>query len=489
MNKYVAVISITFIIVLFGFIQIFGCIGDDDDDVTPTPTMTPIEETPTPTVTPTVTPTPYSEDAWGTLNIWTTPVAGDIYVDGEWQGCGVWQGKVAVGSYTISFGEIAGYPTPDDIIASVQANETTHVEGVYMITFIRTYEIGDLDYGFSLDQTSDGGYVIAGSKDYFSEECDICLVKTDYIGNLIWSRTFGGSGLDYGRSVIQASDGGFAIAGATDSYGAGFFDVYLIKTDSNGNIRWSKTFGGSAWDFGYSLEQTSDGGYIIAGSTRSYGAGNTDVYLIKTDGNGNQLWSKTFGGSGFDEGYSVQQTVDGGFIIAGETRSYGIAEYRVYLIKTDKNGNEIWSKTFRGNNYAVGYYAEQTNDGGYIVTGCNDEDFLLLKTDSTGNELWSTSIGGYRTDHGQSVHQTIDGGYIIVGWKGYIIETYDSILLVKTDSNGSVLWTREYGEGFDYSNDQGYSVEQTYDGGYIFTGHLGEKICLIKTDSEGQVYE
>ena len=133
-----------------------------------------------------------------------------------------------------------------------------------------------------------------------------------------WSKTFGGSGDEVGYSVQQTADGGFIIAGATSSFGAGGGDVYMIKTDGSGNEQWSKTFGGSGYEVGYSVQQTADGGFIISGATSSFGAGNYDVYLIKTDGNGNEQWSKTFGeGDNGESASSVQQTIDGGFIMAG----------------------------------------------------------------------------------------------------------------------------------------------------------------------------
>jgi predicted secreted protein len=183
-------------------------------------------------------------------------------------------------------------------------------------------------------KTSEGGFIIAGSTgSYGAGSDDVWLIKTDSSGNLVWNKTFGGSGDDYGESVQQTSDGGYIIAGDTNSYGAGNYDVWLIKADSSGNLAWNKTFGGSGDDYGDSVQQTSEGGYIIAGFTSSYGAGGLDVWLIKADSSGNETWNKAFGGSGYDNALSVQQTSDGGYIIAGCISPYGTNDLDVWLIK------------------------------------------------------------------------------------------------------------------------------------------------------------
>ena len=307
----------------------------------------------------------------------------------------------------------------------------------------RTLGGSQADGGFSVQETSDGGYIIAGyTMSFGSGQRDVYLVKTDSQGRETWSTTFGGSQADGGFSVQETSDGGYIIAGSTMSFGLGSSDVYLVKTDSQGMETWSTTFGGSQADGGYSVQETSDGGYIISGVTASSGAGGTDVYLVKTDSQGMETWSTTFGGSQDDLGYSIQETSDGGYIISGYTMSVGAGGHDVYLVKVDSQGRETWSTAFGGSGHDFGWSVREISDGGYIIAGhtmsfgAGEGDVFLVKADSQGMETWSTTFGGAQDDCGYSVQAASDGGYIIVGYTMSLGAGGSDVYLLKVDQGG-----------------------------------------------------
>ncbi|UCD21427.1 MAG: hypothetical protein JSW22_05060 [Chloroflexota bacterium] len=334
------------------------------------------------------------------------------------------------------------------------------------------------DYALSVQQTSDGGYIMAGSTEsYGAGGADVWLIKTDSSGNEMWNKTFGGASDDSGYSVGQTSDGGYIIAGSTYSYGVGDSDMWLIKTDSSGNVAWNKTFGTPYEDHGNSVQQTSDGGYIVAGWTYSAGAGDSDVWLIKINPLGDETWSKTLGGWHPNWARSIRFTPGGGYIIVGSTEPYVVGDANMLLIKAYASGNEKWHKHFGGSGDDYGYSVQQTSDGGYIIAGDTfsyghgNRDAWLIKTDSSGNEMWSKTFGCSGSDHAESVQQTGDGGYVICGSSGSPYDANRSsynVRLIKTDSLGNETWSKKFG-GSD--SDWGVSVQQTSDGGYVIAGY------------------
>ncbi|MBI5492870.1 MAG: hypothetical protein HY893_08065 [Deltaproteobacteria bacterium] len=355
----------------------------------------------------------------------------------------------------------------------------------------RTFGGAASENGTAFAQTPDGGYIIAGTTASFGAgDYDVWIIKTDQGGNELWNRTYGGVAADFARSIQNTSDGGYIVAGATRSYGAGHRDVWLIKIAADGVEQWDRTYGGADWDYGRSVRQTSDGGYIVAGYTASYGAGSDDVYLIKTDAAGNASWTRTFGGFYRDYGFYVKQTSDGGYVITGETDRTGAMDYDLWLIKTDAEGNRLWDRTFGGPGEDRGRAVEELPGSGFIIAGYTSSygnggaDYWLIRTDALGNKLWDRTFGGPGEDLARSLVLTSDGGYLLTGFtESFGAGLYD-IWAVKTDSNGNMQWDWTYGTPDYYETAN--MAEQTPDKGFIIVGekHLAGSgnfdILLIK---------
>jgi len=356
----------------------------------------------------------------------------------------------------------------------------------------KTYGGIEDDEGFAVQQTSDGGYIIVGyTESYGIGERDVYLIKTDVNGYTSWTKTYGGAHNEWGNSVQQTSDGGYILTGLTSSFGAGSGDIYLIKTNANGDTLWTKTFGWEYDESGNSVKQTRDGRYIIVGYEGMPPSRN--VYLIKTNADGGRQWYRTFQvGYADDVGYSIQQTSDFGFIIAGYT-GWTYQNHDVYLVKTDSLGNISWSNTVGGSDDEQGFSMQITSDGGYIIVGftksfgAGEEDVYLIKTNSSGDTLWTRTYGGTATDIGYSVQQTPDNGYIIAGFTESFGAGSGDVYLIRTNANGDTLWTKTYG---GVNQDTGFSVQITSDLGYIIAGatrSFGQgltSVWLIKTEPD-----
>lgn len=284
----------------------------------------------------------------------------------------------------------------------------------------RIYDESEEDLLYDVEQTAGGGFVLAGSTCVDGKPA-LWVMKTDNTGAETWDFKFNGVGWSKASSVMQVADGGYVVTGWINSADSNL-DVLLVKLSSAGSMEWSKTYGGTGADQGHCVIQTYDGGFVIAGETYSLGAGSSDVYLLKVNDDTNKTvaWQRVFGGTGVDVGYSVQETADQGFIIGGTTYTK-TSDYDMWLIKTDKQGLKQWDKTFGGTGCDKGYSTVQTWDGGYILVGetsslgSGGADAWLIKTDSAGNQKWAEVFGGLGKDIGWQVRQTFDRGYIIAG--------------------------------------------------------------------------
>jgi hypothetical protein len=348
------------------------------------------------------------------------------------------------------------------------------------ITFQKIYgDVGEEKASY-INKTNDEGYIITGSTNSFGAGGhDVYLIKTDSLGNLLWSKTYGGSGTDFGYYVKQTTDNGYIIGGYTESFGAILKDAFIIKTDSNGNLLWSKMFGEGLSEYCYAVDETSDGRYVLV-----YSKG-----LIKVDSIGNLVWSKKYNANL----YFFQKTNDEGFILVGDKDS-SVAYNQACLIKTDSSGNILWSKKYFDGETGYGKSVIQTSDGGYMSTGytrlISSSAIVghIIKTDSSGNLIWLKQFSNPNgSSHGWSVIETDDGGFAISGDAYHYPPNTEDSYLMKLSSNGNLIWSRRIGTLV--GDERGYSLVQDNMSRYLITGFTwgfgSSDIYLIRTDTIG----
>ncbi len=352
------------------------------------------------------------------------------------------------------------------------------------ITFQKTFGSSSDDRAYSVLQSADSGYVVAGHAYSFGAGMDdVFLIKTKNNADVEWIKTYGLNNIlssgDHGYSIDMTSDSGYIITGGINN------NIFLIRTDKAGDTLWCKFYGGNSNDDGYSVKQTLDGGFLVVGHTYSYGQGSCDLYIIRTDNLGNLLWSKTVGGNKCDRAYAVSLTNDGGFVITGNTETFGAGLSDVWLLKFNSSGILQWNKTFGGTNDEIGYSVVQTYDGGYIISGqtnsfgVGNTDIYLIKTNSFGDTIWTKTIGTIgQHNRATSIIETIDSCYIMTGSIKSIYLT-----LIKINALGDTIWTKQYLAGGNVC--RGESVKQTHDQGFIIAGYTNDNIYMVKTDKNG----
>lgn len=332
---------------------------------------------------------------------------------------------------------------------------------------------GDTEHFKAIKETSDGGFIVVGYvESWTTDDRAVYLVKTDSLGEVEWSQTYGDSKDDEGYDVVQTSDGGYLVAGGTKSYGAGLVDLWLIKTDSAGETLWEQVLGGVKNDVANSLIVLENGECLVVGNTASYGAGSSDAWLIKTSSDGEVLWNITLGGSSFDNGREIILSSDSSYLIVGETSSYGSGWNDVWLMKIDPDGAVSWNKTYGGSMNDVGKSMRETDDG-YIMAGTSESfgDNLLegyiVKVDSEGELEWEETYGGTSDDYLESIEIFPDTGYLGVGYTFSSGAGESDVWLFSISPSGDSIDETFYGGAL---HDRMYKVIPTSDDGYILAG-------------------
>lgn len=361
--------------------------------------------------------------------------------------------------------------------------------------FLKVFKSSPYDQeGQDVLPTSDGGYLIAGyTTNSTFNDCDVLLIKSDGAGNEVWRKTFGGNKPDFPYHMLATADGNYFLLGYSYSYGGGDMDIVLWKVDPAGNLLWHKTYGGNGNDLGRDVITTNDGNYLIVGSSNSPSLGDQNANLIKIDPNGAIIWSKFYGGAQNDYGNCVKQTSDGGFILVGQTFSFGSPGGDAYLLRLDGNGDTTWTKRFGGSQNDEGYYITVATDGGFVFlvrdssSAGRDIDVRMIKVDQNGIEQWNKVYGGDKKDTPKMIQNTSDGGYII----GAISRSFGWInpdmWILKCNSSGDTTWTRHYGGS---QNEHCYVVREMPDGSYIACGKAASygpdfDPIFLKLNSEG----
>lgn len=349
----------------------------------------------------------------------------------------------------------------------------------------------------SVVESDDGGYVIAGDTGSFGAgNNDFWLVKVDSIGNMEWNKTFGGPRYDSLRAMIKTHDGGYALVGSTTSFGGGSEDFWLIKTDENGITEWNQTYGGPGDQYATSLIETSDGGYAIGGSfdqSLDDPFGDTAFWLVKTNQFGEMQWNKTFSDSSLNSCSDLVETSDGGYLLVGNTGMY-LVEANILAIKTDSDGEIEWTKRYGGRDHAGANAIVKTLDGAYAIAGDRSQNFWLIKIDDSGDIVWDQIYVKSGVEEAYSLVQTSDGGFALAGVISGVIdnENYIDSWMIKTDINGNLVWNQTYGGiGDQYI----YSLIETSDETFVLAGfstftYAGPGyLWLLKTDEYGYIPE
>jgi hypothetical protein len=375
---------------------------------------------------------------------------------------------------------------------------TKEAEEYFREVTLRTYGGAKADAGWNILNSGDG-YVAAGDTASSGQgSTDAYLIKTNYSGSLLWTRTFGDTGAESGIALCETRDNGYLMAGGSTSFGSGETDAYAVKTDKDGEKIWDMVYGGKNYDYVYSVCPATGEGYVMTGYSSSFGAGlDSDVYLIKIDEQGKKLWEKTYGGSGWDTGYSVIESGTNGYMIAGYTTSTGLGKSDMYVVKVDANGNCLWAHSYGGGREDRAVCIIRAEDGGYIVAGKSQSytargfgwDIILMKISEDGRELWNRPYPAAEAEIGNCLIRANNGGYIMAGTKKCYGMCDSNIYVIRTDAEGNSAWVRVFsGKNNEFAN----SICRAEDKGYVILGttlsygYGRGDIFMLKIDENGE---
>ena len=369
-------------------------------------------------------------------------------------------------------------------------------KGTSWYLFDNQYGQGSYDYGRSVLQTADGGYISAGNTSTLgNQNGDVLLLKIDESGTEQWIHSLTFSPSDRANMVLESSESGYIVIGNTISPLNESKDILVLKTSQSGHVEWFNRYGSNEDQEGHYILSLTNGGYIICGQSIDGNTGFNMLYLLKIDSDGSEVWEKTFGGNREDYGYSIIESNDGSFMITGMTENSGDMSGDAWLLKVDLDGNEIWQYTYGGSDVDLSRSLVNTGDG-YIMVGntssygSGNNDIFVIKVNLDGSQEWSNTYGGSGTDVGRTILKTNDGSFVIVGYTDSFGENSGfNVWLLKIDALGNLLWDKTFGGD---GNDRALSATQSSDGGFVLTGFSNSidsasDILIIKTDDEGNI--
>ena len=346
--------------------------------------------------------------------------------------------------------------------------------------------------GHSIIQKQDSNFVVLGNVDN-----DVLMLELNNKGDVLWSQSYGGSQLDEAYHFEHTSDGGYIISGSTQSYGFGGSDIWLIKSGSNGLIEWNIYIGTEYDEQGGKIIQTEDNGYLVVGNRTHEQRGDSDVWLIKTNSQGDSTWTKTYGGLGDDIGSDIIQIENNGYILVGSTKSYEEEDYDILIVKIDDSGNEEWVQSYGIGSNDFGQAILESRNGGYMIQflvegyGNGNTSVGLLRIDLNGNLIWSKAFGGTINTKSRMFSTINSSEYISVCSQINYSTNSSNAWLIKINDNGEIIWEKTFGK---YGEDAGFSVIPTLDSGFIITGKSNSlennnenlfDLWILKTDSNG----